>query len=303
MMGQECNGRAVTLITPTYRNDLDRFRLQRESIERCGINIPHVAVVHTEDMALFRDVPHRRNLTVVSTRQVLGASLDRRRRAWGVRRLNPLHWVVRKPVHGWTSQQLVKLMAGDVAGTDGIVCLDSDVLFFDRVTEGDFFADDGRLHLYETSAGLDAEMAHWLGESLRFLRVPLRGQALRKYTHQPMCFDREVCREMREHIARVHGSAWHDAFIAAGVTECTTYGVFAREVHQLRRVAPVEPVLTVNFWWPAEVERFEETFLPRVVEGREKMVLVQSNAGRAVAEIRPLVERAWELRRRQAQPA
>src|SRR4051812_34027133 len=93
----------VTLVTPSYARDYERFALQRQSMDRCGIDLPHLAVVHTEDMELFRGVKHQRNLRILSTEQVLGKALDRRRRAWKVRRLNYLHWVVRNPIAGWMS--------------------------------------------------------------------------------------------------------------------------------------------------------------------------------------------------------
>ena len=47
----------LTFITPTYRDDFEQFCLQRESFEKWGIEIPHVAVVHHEDLPLFKDIP------------------------------------------------------------------------------------------------------------------------------------------------------------------------------------------------------------------------------------------------------
>ena len=35
----------VTLVTPTYSSDRKCFAFLRESIERCGIDLPHVAIV------------------------------------------------------------------------------------------------------------------------------------------------------------------------------------------------------------------------------------------------------------------
>jgi len=50
----------VALITPTCDRDLERFAFQRESIERCAIELPQVAIVDSEDVALFeRRLGHR----------------------------------------------------------------------------------------------------------------------------------------------------------------------------------------------------------------------------------------------------
>ena len=69
----------VTFVTPTYAGDFERFCLQQESIERLEINIPQVAVVQDEDRALFDRLTYRKNLTIVSTRDVLPAAIESRR--------------------------------------------------------------------------------------------------------------------------------------------------------------------------------------------------------------------------------
>src|SRR5205085_1372325 len=92
--GRPTGGRVspTTLVTPAHAGDLERFRFQRESIERCGIDLPHVALVDDEDVPLFRDLPHARGLTVISTREVLSRGIEDRRRAWGVKRRDPRYW-------------------------------------------------------------------------------------------------------------------------------------------------------------------------------------------------------------------
>jgi hypothetical protein len=283
---------AVTFVTPTFGRDYERFCLQRESMERCGVELPHVAVVHDEDMAMFAQVPHRRNLTILSTRQVLGSAIDRRRRAWGVRRLNPLHWTVRRPVAGWMSQQLVKLAASEWVDTDGIAALDSDAFFIGRVTAEDFFT-GGKLHLYETADNIDVQMAEWLCRSMKFLGIDPAGQPLRQYIHHPFIMHRQVLRNLHREIERRHGKPWMDAVLDGNVFECMTYGAYARHLHGLNFVEAVSPRMTLSYWWPKQVERFGHDFLERTHTGEFRMVLIQSNTGRTVADFRQLIETAW----------
>src|SRR4051794_22825888 len=113
----------VTLITPTYGRDYERFCLQRESIERCGIDLPHVAIVHEEDLRQFKAMPHQRNLRIISTRDVFPARIERRRRAWGYRRRQWRRWIGWRHLHGWMSQQLIKLAAPSYVESTGVVCL------------------------------------------------------------------------------------------------------------------------------------------------------------------------------------
>jgi hypothetical protein len=282
------------LLTPSFSRDYERFCLQRESIERCGIDLPHVAVVQTEDMDQFRRCPHQRNLRIISTREVLGESIERRRRAFGVRRLNHLHWTVRHPVAGWMSQQLVKLAASEYVDTDGIAALDSDTFFVGKITAADFFS-AGKLHLFESSDNIDVQMAEWLCRSMKFLGIDPVGQPLRQYIHHPFCMHRTVLRELHESISRRHGKPWMEAVLNGNVFECTTYGAFARHLHGLKLVEATPPRLTLSYWWPAQIERFADDFLERVRATDCKTVLIQSNAGRTIADFRNLIEQAWEL--------
>ena len=203
----------LTLLTPTFDRDLGRFLLQRESIERCGIDVPHIAVVDTEDAHLFRDLPFEKNLTVLTSEEVLGRAMDRRRTVWGISRRDFRYWVTGKGVHGWMAQQLMKLAVAEKVGTDAYVCLDSDTFFVGRVTAADFTAADGRVHLYETTDDLDVEMAEWYAHSLRFLGVKEVGVGLRRFTHSPVPMHRGVVRDMLTHIEKLHGRGWMDAMV------------------------------------------------------------------------------------------
>ena len=71
--------RSVTLVTPSYAKDIERFTLQRESIERCGIDLPHCALVNHEDLPLFAKIPFQRNLRILSTQDLLPPRFEARR--------------------------------------------------------------------------------------------------------------------------------------------------------------------------------------------------------------------------------
>lgn len=71
----------VTFVSPTFKKDLQRFALLRESMERCEIDIRHIAVVQHEDLPLFDKIPFRHKLTLLSSRDVLPADIEARRTA------------------------------------------------------------------------------------------------------------------------------------------------------------------------------------------------------------------------------
>jgi hypothetical protein len=282
-------------ITPTFARDFDRFLLQRESIERCGIEIPHIGVVNHEDLPRFADLPYRRNLTLISTAEVLSPAFEKRRKLWGTRRRNnPRNWFSGRGIHGWGIQQLLKLAAPAYTDAETIVCLDSDLFFVNRVTETDFIAVDGRAHLYETEDDLDVEMAEWYAHALRFLGVGLMGQKPRRFTHAPVPWRRDVLTELHQFIEQRHHTEWMKAVIDADrIAEYTLYGTFARHIDELKRSAPVKPELTLYYWWPGKEETIETTFHKRLEATKAKAVLINSNLDRPVASYRALAECAW----------
>ena len=85
-----------------------------------------------------------------------------------------------------------------------------------------------------------------------------------------------------------------DAMIDADrIMEYTTYGTFARHVDCLKRVCPVEPSLTLYYWWAEQAKSLESNFRDRVESENPKMVLINSNTGRPAVSYRELVGSVW----------
>jgi hypothetical protein len=285
----------ATLVTPTYGRDFERFAFLRESIERCAIDLPHLAIVDTEALAQFRNLPHKKNLTLVSSAEILGSAMDRRRQCFGISRRDYRYWITGKGVHGWMAQQLMKLAAARVVTSDAMICLDSDTFFVGRVTADDFKTQDGRVHLYETTDDLDVEMAEWYAHSLRFLGMKEVGIPLRRFTHSPVPMCTQVVRDMQAHIENAHGMNWMEAMIRAErITEYTTYGTYARHIDAFKRTVPALPQLTVYYWWPEQFDTIASDLEARVDAANASMVLVNSNGKHPVSEYRHYVERLWE---------
>jgi len=284
----------VTLVTPTFAKDLERFTLQRESIERCGIDLPHVALIDHEDLPQFESMPFRRNLRLISSKDVLPGRLEARRAANRLRRRDPGYWLGYPNIHGWTVQQLLKLASAKVVETEGIVCLDSDTFFVDCVSASDFYAEDGRMHLYESSDDVDAEMGFWTCQSMRFLGVRLLGLPITRYTHSPVPWSRSVLREMLAFVEARHKKHWWDAILGdEQIMEYSLYGVYARHIDACKRHKPVKNTLCTYYWWPDQTRTIHEDIAERVRADRSKAVLVNSNIGRSVDDYRSVVRSMW----------
>ena len=286
---------SLTLVTPTYANDYERFALQRESIERCGIDLPHFALVNHEDMPQFKKLPFQKNLTLVSSQELLPPRIEARRLGWGRRRRELRYWTGRPGIHGWMIQQLLKLASPKVVKTEGIVCLDSDTFFVRKVSAEDFCAENGKLHLYETTDDVDAEMGCWTALSMDFLGVKLTGHPLRRYTHSPVPFHRQVVLDMQAFIEARHNKPWMNAMLDARmIFEYSTYGAYSRFVDELKHQTPVVPSLCAYYWWPKQIETIETDFLERITDPKIKAVIINSNIGRPVEWYHNLVEGAWQ---------
>ena len=282
----------VTFVSPTFEKDLQRFALLRESMERCEIDIAHIAVVQHEDLPLFENIPFRHKLTLLSSRDVLPADIEARRTAKSFRRHHPYHWIKPRPIGGWATQQVVKLSAPQYVQTDGIVCLDSDVFFVNRVEEHEFYGPDGLLHLYENDRDFTVETVLWMARSMRALKIPL-GHAPLLYIHHPLPLHRQVALGLQSCLEQIHGRRWIDVFLDLDLTEYTSYGVYARFVNGLKHVTPVKPPFTLSFWNDEQLEGYTETLLNRITARGTKVVCINSGIGRTVDEYRSIVEKAW----------
>jgi hypothetical protein len=286
----------LTFLTPTYEKDLQRFTLLRESMERCEIDIPHVAVVDHEDLHLFKAIPFRHKLTLISSRDALPAHFEERRVARGYSRKHPYHWIKPRPLVGWAAQQIMKLCSPAYVETQAIVCIDSDVFFVDHVAADEFYAPDGKLCLYENDREYTVETIQWMAYSMKALNVPL-GQEPFLYVHNPVVFHREVVLGLQQRLEQLHSRNWIDAFLENNLTEYTTYGVYARYVDKLAHVTPMKPPFTLNYWNQEQLEGYAATMIQSIDEKRARFVCINSFIGCGVEEYRSLVEQVWQMRR------
>jgi hypothetical protein len=285
------SGRA-TLLTCGYRKDIERFALLRESYERCGVEIPHVAVVHTEDLSLFRDLPWQRHLTLLTTAQVLPKHIERGRTAQVYRRRHPLHWIGRKPIGGWWTQQMVKLSSPDFISTPGILSLDSDAFFVRPIQDEDFFAVSGRLHFYEAREGITVTNANWLGRAMHFLGVST-DNPVRQYIHNPVPMHREVILGLRRCIEAKYKKHWIAAMLAWNATEYCSYAVFAKYLNNLDHLELVRPQVSQSYWTEKDVVDFQTGFPARLRDPMVKIASVQQHTGLTLADFRTPLEAAW----------
>ncbi len=284
----------ATFFTPTFARDLERFTLLRESMERCGVAIPHIAVVQHEDLHLFEKIPFKQGLTLLSSRDVLPPDIESRRTQRNLSRWNPTRYITPRSILGWMVQQLVKVSAPDFVDTEAILCLDSDVFFARNITEDMFFTQDGKLHLYADPDVCTVETVMWMATSMKAFNVPYSKRPS-CFIHNPVPIHREVMLEMRQFLEKTYNKRWIDAFLECQLTEYTSYGVYARDVNNMKHHHLTKPPYTLNYWVAEEMENIESDLIEKISDTDVRIVLINSSAGRPVSEYRHLVEKAWKI--------
>ncbi|MEQ8800154.1 MAG: DUF6492 family protein [Salinisphaeraceae bacterium] len=271
----------ICFLTPTYRGDYKRFVKLRRTMEKWAPEIPHYAVVQTEDIALFENIEFQKNLKLLTTRQILPQHIERARQ-WRVRgkplRQKYLHaHPTRKSTTGWRCQQFVKLLAHEFVQEKIIVCIDSDVLLTDRFDIKDFRTDE-RTHLF-SCIDADAEMASWLIDTLNYFGLQLQGKPISRYIYAPLPLDRDALTSLARHMQRgrkLTDKHWLDVVIRRKLkSEYTVYGVFLDHLKcSHSSTLKIEPSCTTNIWWHSDIE-FAETSIAGLA--RRRYLLIQSN--------------------------
>ena len=132
--------KTVAFVSATYGRDIERFALQRRSIERFAPEIPHRVVVHDEDMRLFeKRFGNARNLELFSTVELLPANLETyRRRRDRVARVKIATQVVKRlPMghfKGYLAQQLTKYELARRTDVAHVLVIDSDTVLTRQMT-------------------------------------------------------------------------------------------------------------------------------------------------------------------------
>ncbi len=145
----------ICLMTTSHAPDIGPFSLLRQSINLFAPGLQHIAIVNTEDCAIFRDrFGAEANLELVESSSVLPRAIEKRRRKSGPRWLTG-KWLHKHVIKGWHAQQLMKIYALADCPYEAAVFFDSDV-FFCRPSGPEYFYVEDRLKLFRRRA-VDAE--------------------------------------------------------------------------------------------------------------------------------------------------
>lgn len=257
----------IAIVTPTWSGDLEQFQLLRWSLEMLGMgNVPHYAVVHSEDVRWFQ--PLKRGiasstkghcgLEIVTTAEVLPPDVEAGRmrylrksegksrhwlrtlRSWE-KRLGWFPWI---RYSGWQTQQIVKLSAAEKLGIDTCIIIDSDT-FAIRPFEVKDCRPSGRSLWLPGRQIPNRERDHvafrWAENAHRLLDVPWPKNHLIPYrVGTPVIFDRMALKGLLDRLSQ-HGLPWYQKLIEQAPASWSEFALYNCFVDNFFRQGVVEP--------------------------------------------------------------
>ncbi|MGO9330951.1 MAG: DUF6492 family protein [Steroidobacteraceae bacterium] len=223
--------RDVALVTPSHRNDIERFALLCESIYRHVSGYEkHYVIVNDDDMPLFAQFGRHNVIVVPCSRllprwlKLIPSVLRKGRRIW---------WsFLTKPVHGWHIQQILKIAVVLRAPEQRFCLIDSDNVFI-RTLDIKNYAGGEKAPLYVERAAISAEAplhATWTRNCNRLLgrEEPAMFPA-DDYVGNLIVWDKTAVQDMTLAIEGVTNKAWAHALCRTrDFSEYLLYGHFVR---------------------------------------------------------------------------
>ncbi|MCB1541126.1 MAG: hypothetical protein KDJ25_09865 [Rhodoblastus sp.] len=293
---------AASLVTCSFRGDLDVCRLLCETVDRfASSDMVHWLYVPRADLSLFADLasPRRRIATQESLlpwwfRKAPMPGPEWRARL-GLPRRNVYVTPFSLPVRGWIAQQIMKISAAAGADTEIVVHVDSDNAFI-RPLRMEHLARDRRVRLYRHPE-MVARSSHrmWHEAAGRLLGLAASDFHGAEYIDQLVVWRRSVARGLTEHIAEIAKTDWRIALARAPhFAEYILYGVYADRVLGLDKAGlfATEQTLCLSRWTEGFDSADEETAFVAAIEAHHIACLVQSTIAMPIAARHALFERA-----------
>jgi len=244
--------RGVALVTPSHRNDIERFALLCESTERHLTGYErHYVIVNDDDVPLFAQFGSHRRIVVPCSQllprwlKLIPSVLRKGRRVW---------WSFRtKPVHGWHIQQILKIAAVLQAPEQRFCLIDSDNVFV-RPFDLKAYAGGEKTPLYMERAAISAEAllhATWTRNCDRLLgRKESTTFPADDYVGNLIVWDKSALRDMTRAIEGITKITWAHALCSTrDFSEYLLYGHFVRNSQQHLAQHEITTESLANAYW------------------------------------------------------
>jgi len=225
--------------------------VMRSSLEHSPLaRFQHYVVVQDEDLSLFEEFRDLPGLTLLSTRDVLPALVERRRvrarrisdrfgrdftRICGsLRRV--FSWPLWPSYTGWHTQQLCKLKLASELDCEIAVVLDSDLVITPSAAAEDFYGASGVVCFadWQSRSELGGKVRNWVLETEALVGAEYRADPVNVYFDTPFVFDRELLCSALSGLESKTGKSWWSALLDLPPRRWSEFGFYkAFLVHRM----------------------------------------------------------------------
>lgn len=234
---------SMVIITPSWAGDLDHFRLMRASLEQSPLAVlDHYVVIQDEDVHLFAEFRGRNGLKLLSTRDILPASIEqgRVRARWLSHRLGRnmtrmcgslkrmLAWPQWPSHTGWHTQQFCKLMLASTLGYDKAIIIDSDVIVTRTASQEDFLGSAGYVCFasFIPRTELKGKVKKWVGESEYLTDTKPGNSDVNVYFDTPFVFECDLLKEALGNLQSRYGKPWYQVLLERPPRRWSEFGIY-----------------------------------------------------------------------------
>jgi len=271
----------ITFFTPSYRGDVQRFLLLRQSINHFYKGkSKHIVVVPSSDESLFKELcltdP---DVEVLLQNDFVDSIFYPTPLYIFIKRFFPNQtWRFQKYAGrpGWIIQQIVKLNIPLIVNEGPIVCLDSDIFFVRPFSDTDFKLNQSDYTLYKaTPKSETAKQQGHMEWARNFLGLE-KGSTDHHYITWPTVLYPDVIKELHQFIEKKYNIDWQQClFNQPSISEYILYGVFMEEIYKSKKTSTTTPPHNYIVWDNnSYISLFEN--LPKYVNSN-LLVTLQSN--------------------------
>ena len=241
--------------TPSYRGDIDRIKIMRQSILYfVKENLPHYIVVPKEDINLFKNsFASDESVTILTQNDYVDNIFYPTKLYNFINTLTPSQsWRISKQSGrpGWIIQQIVKLNIPNIIEEDAALIVDSDVFFIKPFSIFDIVDSsfNTRVLIRQHPLNESAMQRKHIAKSREILAIP-PGNTDFHYMSWPVVYYKDWGKLLLEYIQKKHDHSWQNVLYDTNIfSEYSIYGIYLDEILKPNDLNVVEKSFYQGIW-------------------------------------------------------
>ena len=240
--------------TPSYRNDLERLVILRQSIKRfVKESLIHYVVVPKEDFYVFKEKFSDDKLVIILKQNDFIKTQFYPSKLYSlVNKVLPnqswrLNKIAGKP--GWIQQQIIKLSIPEIVKEDVAIILDSNIFFIKPFSIFQILPQSTGRVLFRSHPSCEAAMQReHISKSREVLKIP-SGESDFHYISWPVVWYKDLILQFQEYLSNTYNQHWQNVLHGAGIiSEYNLYGIYVEEILRLKNLDIISEPLHVGIW-------------------------------------------------------